>query len=133
MKSTWLAVPLILLSACLSLAQSKAYQACMDKAMAQSSMNACAGDENKRLQTEQDRVYQQLLKAVKSDSTATEKIKKAQDAWLAYKQAYLDARYPEADKATYGSIYPMDVNLLEAKMTRQHIADLKLLLKENSQ
>jgi uncharacterized protein YecT (DUF1311 family) len=41
--------------------------------------------------------------------------------------------YPAKDKqAEYGSVHPMDVNLLLAKLTRQHVAALKELLQQYS-
>jgi uncharacterized protein YecT (DUF1311 family) len=49
---------------------------------------------------------------------AVAKIKAAERAWITYRDAYMDATYPAKDKqAEYGPIYPMEANLLRAKLT----------------
>ena len=53
-------------------------------------------------------VYQQVLDRHKGDVMATDKIKNSQIAWLAFRDAQLDAIYPAVDKQyEYGSVYPM--------------------------
>ena len=103
----------------------------MDKANAQMQMNECAGQEDARVDAAMNKVYQQLLATAGKDQNAVAKIKAAERAWVAYRDAYIEAMYPAKDKATqYGSIYPMDVALLRAKLTRRHIADLQELMKQ---
>jgi uncharacterized protein YecT (DUF1311 family) len=89
-------------------------------------MNACAGQERKRADTELNSSYRALLaKTAKQPETAA-KIRTAQESWLVYRDAYLEAMFPAADKQTeYGSIYPMQLALLGAKLTRQQTAALK--------
>jgi uncharacterized protein YecT (DUF1311 family) len=59
----------------------------------------------------------------------SQKLKAAERVWIAYRDAYIDATYPAEDKATeYGSIYPLDVNLLRAKLTRRQVAALEDML-----
>jgi len=107
------------------------YLACMDKAKAQIEMNQCASQEATRVDAKLNHVYAQLLAKAAGDANAVAKIKAAERAWIAYRDAYIDATYPAPDKqAEYGSIYPMDVALLQAKLTEQHIADLQELLKQ---
>ena len=122
----------LLVTALFSFSQdSPQYRACMDKAKAQMQMNACTGQEDARVDAAMNKVYQQLLAKAASDQDAVAKIKAAERAWVAYRDAYLEAMYPAKDKATeYGSIYPMDLALLRAKLTRQHITDLQELMKE---
>ena len=56
-----------------------------------------------------------------SPPEAAAKIKTAQRAWIAYRDAYMGAMYPAKDKqAEYGSIYPMEADLLRAKLTQRH-------------
>jgi len=60
------------------------------------------------------------------------KIKSAQRAWLLYRDAYLEAMFPAADKPTeYGSMYAMQLALLRAKLTRWQTAALKDLLRQH--
>src|SRR5579864_6143651 len=125
-------VVVVVLTALFSSAQdSPQYSACIDKAKAQMEMNECAGKEDARVDTAMNKVYQQLLTKAGSDQDAVAKIKAAERAWVAFRDAYLEATYPAKDKAAeYGSIYPMDFALLRAKLTQQHIADLQELLKQ---
>jgi hypothetical protein len=45
----------------------------------------------------------------------------------------MEAMYPASDKqAEYGSAYPMEADLLKAKLTRQHVAALEEMLKQYS-
>jgi len=49
------------------------------------------------------------------------RFKAAERAWIAYRDAYMGAMYPAKDKqAEYGSIYPMEADLLRAKLTQRH-------------
>lgn len=102
------------------------YRACTEKAQAQMQLNQCAGDEAARVDAELNAVYHKLLAASSKDADAVAKIKAMQRAWVAYRDAYLEAMYPAQNKQMeYGSIYPMDAALLTAKLTRQQINALK--------
>jgi uncharacterized protein YecT (DUF1311 family) len=129
----YVAIAVLLAAGSLScLAQeSKEYQVCSQKAVAQADLNACAADEAARVDAELNKIYNQILRAAGSDADAVAKIKAAERAWVAYRDAYLEAMYPAKDKqAEYGSMYLMEVNLLSAKLTRQQIAALKDLLQQ---
>ena len=68
-----------------------------------------------------------------SEPEAVAKIKAAERAWIAYRDAYTDAMYPAKDKQTeYGSTYPMEVDLLRAKLTQRQVTALKELLQQYS-
>ncbi len=117
-----------------SLAQDSAqYRACNDKAKTQMEMNACASQEAARSDAELNEVYRKLLSQAASQQEAVAKIKAAERAWVAYRDAYMDAMYPAKDKqAEYGSIYPMEADLLRAKLTQQQVVALKELLQQYS-
>ena len=103
----------------------------MGKAKVQLEMNACASDEAARVDTELNDTYRKLLSQAASEPEAVAKIKASEKAWIAYRDAYMDAMYPAKDKqAEYGSIYPMDADLLRAKLTRQQVMALKELLQQ---
>lgn len=123
----------VLLASILCYAQDSAtYRACSKEANTQSAMNACASEEVKRVDEELNRVYKQLLSKVRGNPVAAAKIRAAQRAWVAYRDAYIEAMYPAKDKAAeYGSMFPMEVNLVTAKLTRQQIAALRDILREN--
>jgi uncharacterized protein YecT (DUF1311 family) len=124
----------LVLSSFPSLAQySQQYSTCSDKAKTQHEQHVCASEEAARVDAELNDIYNALLSRAASQPGATAKIKAAERAWVAYRDAYIDAMYPAKDKqAEYGSVYPMEVNLLLAKLTRQQVAALKELLRQYS-
>lgn len=114
--------------------ESKESQACNQKAVTQTDLNVCANEEAARVDAELNKVYNQILKAAADDADAVAKIKAAERAWVAYRDAYLEAMYPAKDKqAEYGSMYLMEVNLLSAKLTRRQIEALQEMLAQYSQ
>ena len=48
-----------------------------------------------------NRVYKQVQAEYKSETTFIKKLGAAQRAWLAFRDAHLEALYPEIDKARY--------------------------------
>jgi len=109
------------------------YDECSKNAMAQHEMHVCANEEAIRVDSELNRVYKLLLSKIRGNPLATAKIKAAQKAWIRYRDAYIQAMYPENDKqAKYGSIFPMEVDLLAAKLSRQQIEALKDIQRHNN-
>lgn len=109
------------------------WKACNAKAQTQMDMNACAGAEADRVDAKLNALYRQLLAKAGSDQNAMAKIKASERAWIAYRDSYIEATYPAQDKQVeYGSMYGMDVALVRAKLTQQHLADLQELLKQYS-
>lgn len=92
-------------------------------------MTSCANAKAEKPDKELNETYHRLLSYVKSQKNVADKIIAMESAWITYRDQYMIAMYPAKDKqAEYGSMYPMEANLLNAKLTREHIADLKLLL-----
>jgi uncharacterized protein YecT (DUF1311 family) len=113
--------------------ESARYRACNEKARTQGEMNACASEEASRVDAELNSVYRRLLSKASSQPEAVAKIKASERAWITYRDAYMEAMYPAKDKqAEYGSIYPMEADLLKAKLTREQVAALKEMLKRYS-
>lgn len=105
------------------------YRACSDKANTQAEMTACAGAEAKRVDAKLNSTYRALLAKVESQPEAVAKIKVAERAWVIYRDAYIEATYPAKDKRTeYGSIYPLEVALLRAKLTQRQVTALEDIL-----
>jgi uncharacterized protein YecT (DUF1311 family) len=123
-----------LLASLPGLAQSPAgYRACNEKAKTQAEMNVCASDEAARADTELNEVYRKLLSQAGGQEDGVAKIKAAERAWIAYREAYMDAMYPAKDKqAEYGSVYPMEANLVRAKLTQRQVTALKALIQHYS-
>ena len=110
---------------------SKAYAVCSNGAKTQAEMNECASAEASRADKELNQVYVEVLAKAASVPESAVKVKTAEEAWIVFRDAYIEATYPAKDKATeYGSMYPLEVELLRAKLTRQQISTLKDLLKK---
>lgn len=128
-------LPLVFLLASLpGFAQHSArYRACSEKAKTQMEMNACASEEAARADVELNEVYRKVLAQAGKEEEAIAKIKAAERAWITYRDAYMDAMYPAKNKqAEYGSIYPMEADLLRAKLTQRQVTALKELLQQYS-
>lgn len=133
MKYLPLAFALVVASLPTFAQNSAQYRACNKNAKTQGEMNACASDEAARADAELNVVYRKLLSKAARQPDAMEKIKASERAWIIYRDAYTDAMYPAKDKqAEYGSIYPMEADLLKAKLTRQQVAALEEMLKQYS-
>jgi uncharacterized protein YecT (DUF1311 family) len=102
---------------------------CFDKAKTQKELNDCAGAEFKKADARLNEVYQQLLKRFDTDPPAAQKIRAAQRAWIAYRDAQLEADFPGANKRSeYGSVYPMCFDILSANLTRERVKILEGML-----
>jgi uncharacterized protein YecT (DUF1311 family) len=114
-----------------ALSQSKE-NPCWKTAMAQSEMNRCADEDAKEADTELNRVYQDLLSKNKTNVVATKKLRAAQRAWIAFRDAQLEALYPAQDKPReYGSVYPMCYAKVSTAMTKERTARLRRMLQDN--
>jgi uncharacterized protein YecT (DUF1311 family) len=106
------------------------YNTCIKVAQTQFEMNKCASEEAARADAELTALDKSLLAEMNGDHVAIAKAKEAERSWIRYRDAYIEAMFPAADKqAEYGTEYPMDVDILSAKLTREHqaaIADLKV-------
>ena len=67
--------------------------ACNEKAKTQTEMNACARDEAARADAELNEVYRKVLAQAGKQDEAVAKIKAAERAWIAYRDAYMDAMF----------------------------------------
>ena len=129
MKSLVAVLSMTIISFACFAQDSAEYRACSGKANTQSEMTACASDEAARVDAKLNTTYRALLAKVASQREALVKIKAAEGAWIAYRDAYIEATYPAKDKATeYGSIYPLEVALLRAKLTQRQLAALEDML-----
>ena len=92
-------------------------------------MTACAGAEAGLADTQLNSAFQALLSAAKSQPMAVDKITNAEKAWIVYRDAFIDAMYPANNKQeAYGSMFPMEVDLLRASLTYKQIDALKDLM-----
>jgi uncharacterized protein YecT (DUF1311 family) len=60
---------------------------------------------------------------------AVAKLKRAQAAWEAYRDAQVSAKWPFPDAGLYGSVLAMCVADERAELTKQRVAQLRAMLK----
>ena len=76
-------------------------------AQTQSAMNQHACAQYKQADHALNAAYVKILKDYAKDAQFLAKLKQAQCAWVAFRDAQLEARFPKADKQSeYGSAYP---------------------------
>jgi uncharacterized protein YecT (DUF1311 family) len=126
----FLAIAIVLISTSCFAQDSAQYRACNEKANVQFEINACASEEAARVDAELNSVYRTLLQTVKQPEYV-EKIKAAERAWVVYRDAYIAAMYPAADKqAEYGSVFPTEVSNLRALLTHRQIVALREMIEQ---
>ncbi|MES2489813.1 MAG: lysozyme inhibitor LprI family protein [Pseudomonadota bacterium] len=98
-------------------------------AQTQSQLNRDACAEYQKADQELNATYQKILQQHKDDAVFIRKMKKAQRAWLAFRDAELAAIYPAANKQIeYGSIYPMCHCTEQTALVNQRIKQLSAWL-----
>jgi uncharacterized protein YecT (DUF1311 family) len=102
---------------------------CQKRANSQHDLQACADHEFRGVDADMRQNYQQLLTKTLGDAVAEKKIKAAQQSWLSFRDAQLEAMYPHTDKlGEYGSSYPTCALLLKIELTRQRTIMLSRML-----
>ncbi len=96
--------------------------------MTQMEMNECAAAEDAAADAELNHLYQMLLSEKKGDANAIKKLRAAQRAWLAFKNAHLQALFPAQNKQEYGSIFPMCYMRISTAMTKERIDQFRRML-----
>jgi len=99
-------------------------------AQSQRDMNRQACDQYRKADNELNAAYNQTLKIYKDDALFIEKFKEAQRAWIVFRDAEMEALYPEKDKQeTYGSVFPMCHCSELTAITLQRTKELKRWVK----
>lgn len=120
-------------SAALESQDSKESKDCHETAMTQSEMNRCADQDAIRADKDLNAIYQNLLKLMANDPRAIAKLKAQENAWIHFRDAFLDAAFPAEDKqANYGTMYPMEALELRAQLTRDQANRLRGLSDRNN-
>jgi uncharacterized protein YecT (DUF1311 family) len=104
------------------------FRGCSSTNASQAKLNQCASEEAKRVDIQLNETYARVLSKLSKDAEATAKVKAMERAWLTYRDAYLAATYPAKDKSSYGSMFPMEFDLLYANLTQRQIDALNELL-----
>lgn len=90
----------------------------------QMALNEAAARELKRADDKLNEVYNLVLSKHQDDPEFTAKFVAAELAWLAFRDAELEAIYPKTDKSQYGSIFPMVYCISKAELTWDRVRQL---------
>ena len=73
--------------------------------------------------------YSKILKEYGEDAQFVSKLTATQRAWLAFRDAELEARFPKPDKqAEYGTVYPVCCCMQLQELTEQRTKELRVWL-----
>jgi uncharacterized protein YecT (DUF1311 family) len=93
----------------------------------QAGINATAGVRLKTAEAEMGRVFDALMQQAKGKSEVIAKLRVAQAAWEAYRDAQINALWPLPDAATYGTAHPLCVALAKANLTEARTKELRAM------
>jgi uncharacterized protein YecT (DUF1311 family) len=95
-------------------------------AQTQADMNQDACAQYKKADQSLNVTFAKVLKDYAKDPQFLAKLRQAQRAWIAFRDAHLEARFPKADKqAQYGSVYPTCRCNVLTELTQQRARELK--------
>ena len=88
---------------------------------------ACAKTEVERKKL--DDGLKELLRRAQKDAGLSARVKKAQQAWVTFKDAQLGALYGSANPlAAYGSVWPMCACVAEEELIKERLAQVQRML-----
>jgi len=82
----------------------------------QGALNMAAGREFKRADDTLNDIYNKVLLKHQNDQNFIDKFTDAELAWIAFRDAEIDAIFPSKDKLNYGSIFPMSYSIVKADL-----------------
>jgi uncharacterized protein YecT (DUF1311 family) len=86
----------------------------------------------KAIDAQLNKVYTTILQEYKNDTLFIKRFKEAQRAWLQFRDAQLESRFPTAIKGNqnkeYGSMYPECACFELAELTKQRVTQLEAWL-----
>lgn len=99
---------------------------CFVLGQTQGEMEQGACDESKRADADLNREYQQLLHQYRDDVRFIRNARRAQRAWIAYRDAQSGLLYPYAERrGAYGSVYPMCRCMAVLELTKKRVEELR--------
>lgn len=99
---------------------------CLDTAQTQQDLNNSAGNDSAKAERELNATYQGILKKYADDPAFIGRLRIAQRAWLKFRDAQLEMRFPPSDLA--GSARPMCYASYKAELTQARTRELKVWL-----
>ena len=112
---TWVAAILITLAFNISIGAA---------AQSQTEMNQEACGKYKKADVELNKIYQQILRDYASYKNFIQRMRSAQRAWMAFRDAHVNSIYPDPSPQAYGSVNPMCRCAILERLTNDRIAML---------
>jgi len=82
-----------------------------------------------KIDEELNQTYNKVLSEYKSDTVFIKRLKEAQRAWIKFRDAHLESRFPTMLKSNqyneYGSIYPYCACVIMTDLTKERIKQLQ--------
>lgn len=97
-------------------------------AQTQQDMNAEAYNEYMRADSQLNSVYNKILVEYREYKSFITHLKKAQRAWINFRDAQMNARFPPEERSNYGSVYPLCHSFYLQELTETRINDLNIWL-----
>jgi uncharacterized protein YecT (DUF1311 family) len=103
---------------------------CYDTAKTQEDLRKCADNEAEAADKRLNDDYQLILKEYSTDPAFIAKLNSAQQAWLNFRDAELQAVYPHENKlASYGRVWPMCTLQERTRLTEERTKELRRWVK----
>jgi uncharacterized protein YecT (DUF1311 family) len=100
---------------------------CLDTAQTQGELNECAGGKATQADRKLNQTYQAVLKKYADKTVFIDRLRKAQRAWVTFRDAQLEMKFPSGEAA--GSVEPMCYSLYKAELTEKRSNELREWLK----
>ena len=100
---------------------------CLDTAQTQGELNECAGRKATQADRKLNQTYQAVLKKYADNTVFIDRLRKAQGAWVTFRDAQLEMKFPSGEAA--GSVEPMCYSLYKAELTEKRNNELREWLK----
>jgi uncharacterized protein YecT (DUF1311 family) len=94
----------------------------------QGEMNEEAASDFKKADKELNATFQKILKEYIADTIFTMNLKKAQKTWIQFRDAEMDAKFPESPDHVYGSVAPMCWAMYKTDLTKERVKQLQVWL-----
>lgn len=102
---------------------------CWQKAFTQLAMDQCAAQDFTDADAEMNRVYRQVLTKFVAEPDRVSLIRKAERAWIDFRDAEVEALYPRNEEAAHGTAWRMCRPIELTRLTQEHTKALRLILK----
>lgn len=108
--------------------EAQQHDQCLDM-KSQNEMDTCESERYQKADTDLNQAYREVVSKYKPDPQFLQKLKVAQQAWLKFRDAYVESIYYQTDKVqAYGSAYPMCRAILLTRLTIERTRELRQML-----